>query len=417
MARRDRQQSLPGLDEADPPEPDPAPATRATAPSPTDLAGWDVYVVDAHSLIFQVFHALPDMTSPRGEHVGAVYGFVRDMLYLVEQKQPAALLCAFDRPGPTFRNDLFAGYKADRSEMPVELVGQIPKIEQVLGAMSVPVLSYEGFEADDVLATLARLCDEAGAKCYLVSGDKDCRQLITDRVGVYNIRKDEVFDAKSLAAEWGVRPEQVVDFQALVGDKVDNVPGVPTIGPKTAQALLEKYGSLDEVLAHAEEIPGAKGKRIAEGRELALLSRQLVRLDDQLPIAPDWNAARVGEFDHQLLAELFAEFGFRTFGERFARHNGGAAPTEWEADYQLVETPAKLKKLVAELSKQPLISVDTSSLAGPRWWATPWPASPARRTTCRCAARRASECSTRKIHSTPCGLCWRTHPSANWARI
>jgi DNA polymerase-1 len=119
-----------GLDEADPPEPDPAPATRATAPSPTDLAGWDVYVVDAHSLIFQVFHALPDMTSPRGEHVGAVYGFVRDMLYLVEQKQPAALLCAFDRPGPTFRNDLFAGYKADRSEMPVELVGQIPKIEQ-----------------------------------------------------------------------------------------------------------------------------------------------------------------------------------------------------------------------------------------------------------------------------------------------
>jgi DNA polymerase-1 len=229
-------------------------------------------------------------------------------------------------------------------------------------------LSYEGFEADDVLATLARLCDEAGAKCYLVSGDKDCRQLITDRVGVYNIRKDEVFDAKSLAAEWGVRPEQVVDFQALVGDKVDNVPGVPTIGPKTAQALLEKYGSLDEVLAHAEEIPGAKGKRIAEGRELALLSRQLVRLDDQLPIAPDWNAARVGEFDHQLLAELFAEFGFRTFGERFARHNGGAAPTEWEADYQLVETPAKLKKLVAELSKQPLISVDTETThIQPRW--------------------------------------------------
>ena len=182
--------------------------------------------------------------------------------------------------------------------------------------MAIPAVCRRGYEADDVLATIARLCDEGGARCFLVSGDKDCRQLITDRVAVYNIRKDEVFDAAALEADWGIRPEQVVDFQALVGDKVDNVPGVPTIGPKTAQTWLEKYGTLDNLLAHAEEIPGAKGQKLAENRESALMSRKLVRLDANVPMAPDWNAGRVGGFDQQRLAELFAEFGFRSLGEQ-----------------------------------------------------------------------------------------------------
>ena len=135
---------------------------RTATPQPVDIAGWRIYAVDAHSLIFQVFHALPEMTSPRGEPVGAVYGFVRDMLHLIEKKQPDALICAFDLPGGTFRDELYDRYKADRGEMPEELVGQIPKIERVLRALAVPVLSLPGYEADDVLATIARLCDEAG---------------------------------------------------------------------------------------------------------------------------------------------------------------------------------------------------------------------------------------------------------------
>ena len=196
--------------------------------------------------------------------------------------------------GPTFRDELFDAYKAERGEMPDELVGQIPKIERVLEALGIPVLSCQGYEADDVLATLARICDEAGANCFIVTGDKDCRQLITDRVAVYNIRKNQVFDAAALREDWGVGPDQVVDFQALVGDKVDNVPGVPGIGPKTAQQLLETYGTLDNLLEHAAEVPGAKGKKLAESREQALLSRQLVRLDNQVPIVPDWDASRVG---------------------------------------------------------------------------------------------------------------------------
>jgi DNA polymerase I len=291
----------------------------APQPQRVDIKGWDVYAVDAHSLIFQVFHALPEMSSPRGEPVGAVYGFVRDMLYLIEEKKPDALSCAGDLAGPTFRSELFDAYKAERGEMPDELPGQIAKIEQVLEALAIPVLACEGFEADDVLATIARLCDEGGANCFLVTGVKDCRQLLSDRVAVYNIRKNQVFDAAALRQEWGVEPDQVVDFQALVGDKIDNIPGVPGIGPKTARQLLETYGTLDNLLEHAHGVPGAKGKRLAESRESALLSRQLVRLDTQVPIVPDWDASRVGGMNHRRLAELFTELGFRTFAERVAR--------------------------------------------------------------------------------------------------
>jgi len=291
MATRSKQQSLSGLEPDAPrsqrkpatPKPDAkqpasvkesqACAPRITpadndggepcAPQPQaiDIKGWNVYVVDSHSLIFQVFHALPEMSSPRGEQVGAVFGFVRDMLYLIEDKKPDALICTFDLSGPTFRDQLYDAYKAERGEMPEELVGQIPKIERVLQALGIPVLSCEGYEADDLLATLARICDEAGANCFIVTGDKDCRQLITDRVAVYNIRKNQVFDAAALREDWGIGPDQVVDFQALVGDKVDNVPGVAGIGPKTAQQLLETYGTLDNLLEHAAEVPGAKGKK------------------------------------------------------------------------------------------------------------------------------------------------------------
>jgi DNA polymerase-1 len=368
MAARTKQRTLPGLEFEGPAA---RAAASAKAPEPcdavperVDIKGWNVYIVDAHSLIFQVFHALPEMSSPQGEQVGAVFGFTRDMLYLMEEKKPNALICAFDLPGPTFRDQIYDAYKADRSEMPADLVTQIPKIERVLEGMAIPVLTCEGYEADDVLATLARICDEQGANCYIVSGDKDCRQLITDRVAVFNIRKNQVFDAAALRDEWGVAPDQVVDFQSLVGDKVDNVPGVPGIGAKTAQQLLETYGTLDNLLEHASEVPGAKGKKLAECREQALLSRQLVRLDTQVPVAPDWDASRIGGMNQEALGTLFAEFGFRSFVERVAKLCPAPATpvtTAADASYHIVDTPDKLAKLVAELEQQSLISFDTET--------------------------------------------------------
>ena len=371
MPPRSRQPSLPGME---PEDESPSPAGTATPaqpstsdePQPDSLAGWTIYAVDAHSLIFQVFHALPEMTSPSGEPVGAVYGFVRDLLQLIELRRPDALLCAFDLPGGTFRNELFDGYKADRGEMPEDLKSQIPKIREVLAALGIPVLDSPGFEADDVLATVAKMCDQLGGECLVVTGDKDCRQLITDRVSVYNIRKNLVYDATALDADWGIRPDQVVDFQALVGDKVDCVPGVPLIGPKAARDLLTEYGDLMGVLDHAEEVSGAKKRQnLIEHRDMALLSQKLVRLADDVPIIPDWNAARIGGVDQARVAEMFRGFGFRTLAQRAAAIDGNgntsAAVAKVDADYKLVDTEKALGELAAQLAKSELISVDTET--------------------------------------------------------
>ncbi|TWT48811.1 DNA polymerase I [Botrimarina hoheduenensis] len=328
-------------------------------------ADWTVYVVDSHSLIFQVFHAIPEMTSPRGEPVNAVFGFTKDLLKLLEEKRPDALICAFDPPGDTFRHDFYPAYKGERGEMPEALRSQFPKIEAVVRALGLPIISVPKYEADDVLATLARLCDEAGATCRLVTGDKDCRQLITDRVAIYNLRKDQVYDQVALQADWGVRPDQVVDFQALIGDKIDNVPGVPLIGPKIAKELLEEYDTLLGVLNNAERVKGAKRKQnLLEGRDLALVSQRLVRLDNHTPFDVDWQAWRVAEPDAPRLAELMADFGFRSLAERAAKLAGGAVDspqTDWVSDYHIVDTPERLAELVQQLSGCEIISVDTET--------------------------------------------------------
>ena len=353
-------------------------ATPATNAKAAAEATPTVYVIDANSLIFQVFHAIPEMTSPAGEPVNAVYGFTRDLLFLLEKKQPTYLFCAFDLPGRTFRHQVYEDYKVHRAEMPDELVPQLPKIRRVVEALRIPILELPGYEADDILATIARVTDERGWEGYLVTADKDCRQLITDRVKVFNVRKDQVYGAAELQADWGVRPDQVIDFQALVGDSVDNVPGVPQIGPKAACELLNKYGTLQGVYDHLEEITGAKRKQtLADHRDQAFLSQQLVRLDQHMPLEVDWNAGRAGGFTPANLLKLFGEFGFHRFGEQvkaLAAKLGQDVPAEvvdaptvarieagWNANYQVVDTPHALDELVAEMSQQTLVSFDTET--------------------------------------------------------
>jgi len=353
-----------GFDE--PAEPPPAvelpPWPDPSQPQPESLAGQTVYLVDSHSLIFQVFHAIPEMTGPAGQPVAAVFGFTRDMLDLLDQRRPDYLFCAFDLPGPTFRHELYDQYKIDRGEMPEDLRPQIPAIRELLTAMRIPSLDCATFEADDVLATAARQVEQRGGACYVVTGDKDCRQLITDQVAIYNIRKRSVFDADALQKDWGIRPDQVVDFQALVGDPTDNVPGVPLIGPKIARELLEKYETLEGVLDHAEEISGKKRKQnLIDGRDTALLSRQLVRLVDDVPIEIDWNAGRVGDIDRQGVLALCRQFGFRSLAERFGGIESTDAPKAWKADYRTIATPEELDELVAQLARQRRIAVDTET--------------------------------------------------------
>ncbi len=283
----------------------------ADADSSKPLAGATVVLVDAHSLIYQVFHALPPMTSPSGLPVAAVHGFVSDLIELIQRKSPTYLICAFDKGAVTFRNDLFADYKAQRESMPEELRQQIPLIRQVVEAMGIGIMQCVGFEADDILATVSKQVDAAGGECLIVTSDKDCRQLITDRVRLYNIRKNQEMTAAELMADWGIRPDQVVDYQALVGDPVDNVPGIPLIGPKIACQLLTQFDTLDAILDNADSVAGAKRKEnLKTGREKAMLSRQLVKLRDDVPCEPPWEQSTM-QADVTKLTELMDLFGFR----------------------------------------------------------------------------------------------------------
>ncbi len=356
---------------AAPAQPDAAAGGQApNAAGAGPLAGKRVFLVDANSLVFQVFHAIPEMTGPRGQPVNAVFGFTRDLLYLIEEQHADYLFCAFDPPGGTFRDALFADYKGQRAPMPESLVPQLPAIRRMLEAMGIPAIEVAGYEADDVLATVSRLADEAGAECYLVSADKDCRQLITDRVKVLNIRKQQVLDREALLADWGVPPEQVVDFQALVGDSVDNIPGVAGVGPKGARDLLAKYGSLDEILRHIDEQTPKRRESLREFLPRAELTRRLVRLDQHMPLDWNWSAGRVGQLRPAELAELCAEFGFRGFAAKFRQLEtaGTAAPADtaaagdaWQVAYQLVDTPEALAGFLDELRAQPRFSFDTET--------------------------------------------------------
>ena len=225
------------------------------------------YVLDAFSLIFQVFHAIPEMTGPAGQPTQAVFGIFRDMLNLVRDQKPDYLAAAFDGSGPVFRSDIYAEYKTNRKEMPADLVPQIPVIRRVFEGFRVPVLMEPEMEADDVIATLARAARNEGSTSSIVTADKDARQLISDHIRVFNLRKNSVMDAAGLEKEWGIRPDQVVDFLSLTGDSVDNVPGVPGIGPGFAATFLKEFGSLDRPARQPRQGQGKKQQTLRAHRE------------------------------------------------------------------------------------------------------------------------------------------------------
>ena len=356
------------------------------------------YLVDAHALIFQVFHAIRGMTSPSGLPTNALFGFARDLLFL-RGLRPDYLVCAFDRAEPTFRSAIFPQYKAHRDEMPSDLQLQLPLIHRLLDAMNLPVISAAGFEADDVLATLSVAGAARGLEVFLCSSDKDCRQLIGDRIHLYSLRKRQMFGRDELLADWGIKPEQVVDLQTLVGDPVDNVPGVPGIGIKTAAKLLQDFGTLENILANIDRIPGAKRQEnLRNSAEVIDRARKLVRLATDVPIQLDWDAWRLRDLDVPRLRQLFQEWGFHslsnqlrdstkpataTQGELFAAEElfpfganeaadgtedspqSGTSAASWNAKYHLVDSVDRFEKFLGQLRKQRRISFDleTTSLS------------------------------------------------------
>ncbi|WP_186324499.1 DNA polymerase I [Microbacterium paludicola] len=321
----------------------------------TDSAKPTLMVVDGHSLAYRAFFALPveNFTTKDNQHTNAIYGFLSMLVNLIKAEQPTHMAIAFDTSRHSFRTDEYPEYKATRSETPQEFRGQIPLLQECLAAMSIPVLTKEGIEADDILATLAKQGSQEGYDVLVVSGDRDTIQLVNDQVtllypSVQGVSQLKRYDPVTVQERYGVRPEQYPDIAALVGETSDNLPGVPKVGEKTAVKWLTQFGSLDELLARAEEIKGVVGGNLREHIEDVRRNRKLNRLldDVELPVAPA--DLVVAPADVQAIRDIFARLEFRTLLPRvFDAVGTGEDPT---SDEPAVVLPTPVQVPAAELA-------------------------------------------------------------------
>ncbi|MCB9729113.1 MAG: DNA polymerase I [Deltaproteobacteria bacterium] len=321
-----------------------------------------LYLVDGSTYIFRAFFAIRSLSSPEGLPTNAVYGFTAMLLKLVREEKPDALAVVFDKSGRSFRNDLYAPYKAHRPAPPPDLVPQFPLVRDVTRAFNIPALEMEGYEADDIIATLATRARREGIETVIVSSDKDLMQLVGPGVRMLDTMKDVIYDEAGVLEKMGVRPEQIVDFLALLGDSVDNIPGVPGIGKKTAADLLGSYESLDGIYAHIEAMKGKRRENLETFREQAYLAQKLATVACDVPIDIAMDALTVQEPDKAALTELFSRLGFKTWHREF--HDAEAldtGPRLAREGYSLVSTEAELRALAETLSKARLVAFDTET--------------------------------------------------------
>ena len=348
-----------------------------------------IYIVDGHSQIYRAYHALRpgSMTSPSGEPTWATYVFTNMLLKLIAEKRPDYLAMAVDGPVAELeRTKLYPEYKATRPPMPDDLRPQEERIFEIVRAMNVPILRVTGHEADDVMATAAeRLAGDC--EVVLVSRDKDLDQLVTGRVSLYDPMKDEAIDAEAVERTRGYPPGRAVEAQALMGDSIDNIPGVPGIGPKKAAKLIAEYGSAEAVIEHADDIGGKTGKTIAEHAEAIRLSRRLVTLDRNVPIEFDLGTMRYEGLPTAAMKPIFRELGFNSLIERLdnleeaGRADPSDAPpgvpvappadltTAADFEYACIDTEDALDALVRQLDGVERLAVDTETTAKLPMWA------------------------------------------------
>ena len=290
---------------------------RFVAPAGEPAAQRHVYLIDGSGFIFRAFYAIPPMNRPDGTPVNAVRGFCDMIMKLMDGTDADHIACVFDYSSKSFRNEIYDRYKAHRPEAPEELVPQFPLIREAARAFNLPVVEMEGFEADDIIATYARMAREAGAEVTVVSSDKDLMQLVGDGVVMFDGVKNRTIREREVVEKFGVKPDKVVDVQALAGDSVDNVPGVPGIGLKTAASLIAEYGDLETVLARAPEIRQPKRReRLIEHAEDARVSLRLVTLDRHVPLAQGLDALARREPDSGILLDFLRAQDFRTLTKR-----------------------------------------------------------------------------------------------------
>lgn len=320
-----------------------------------------VLLIDGSSYLYRAFHALPPLYNSKGEPTGAIYGVASMLRKLLADYQPELLAVIFDAKGKTFRDELYADYKAHRPPMPDELSRQIEPLHHLIRAMGLPLLSMEGIEADDIIGTLTLQALQQGKQVLISSGDKDFAQLVNAKVTLVNTMTNTVLDTASVQTKFGVTPEQITDYLTLIGDTVDNIPGVPKVGPKTAAAWLNQYGSLDNLMAHADEIKGKVGENLRASLAFLPLSKQLVTIktDFPLPIAID-GLQRLPEQREQLFS-LLKQLEFKSWLAEINQNSNTAAKSAKQNDYQIILTTAEFETWYQRLTNASLFAVDTET--------------------------------------------------------
>ena len=329
-------------------------------------------LVDGSSYLYRAFHALPELKSPRGEPTGAIHGVLSMLKRLSADNGAAARACVFDAKGKTFREDAYPDYKAHRPSMPEDLASQIEPLKEAVAALGWPVLTIPGVEADDVIATLAEQARRGGWKCIISTGDKDLAQLVDERVTLVNTMSSEKLDPAGVQRKFGVSPGQIVDYLSLTGDAVDNVPGVEKVGPKTAAKWIQQFGSLDAVMAHATEIPGAVGENLRKALDWLPKGRELltVKRDVKLPVGLGDLHAK--DPDQEKLAAFFERYGMRTMlreiqGQAPAAAAPAAPPAESASaplgrrKYLTLQTEMDLSEFLKKLEQAELVGFDTET--------------------------------------------------------
>ncbi len=295
-------------------------------------------IIDSNALLHRSFHALPPLTTKKGEQTGAVYGFLLTLFKAIKDLKPDYIAACFDTPAPTFRHQKFKDYKAQRPKTPEELSQQIPKIKKILERFEIPVFEKDGFEADDLISTITEKAKQ-GSEIYILTGDLDNLQNVDENVRVYTlgrgIKETVIYDAEKISSRFGIRPDQMVEFKILVGDSSDNIPGILGIGKKTAADLLKEFNSLENIFQKikegAAEIPARTKEVLLKSKAQISLSRELVETRKDVPIEFKIQKCQFGGFNKEKAEEILKEFEFNSLIRRLAEFNrteGGETTSE-----------------------------------------------------------------------------------------
>ena len=324
----------------------------------------DLVLIDGSSYLYRAFHALPSLTNSQGEPTGALHGVLTMILKLLREEQPAHIAVVFDAPGKTFRDEIFAEYKATRPPMPDELRSQVQPILDAVEAMGLPLLRISGVEADDVIGTLCAHGEQAGLSVLVSTGDKDLAQLVTDKVTLINTMNDSRLDRDAVKAKFDVYPEQIIDFLGLVGDTSDNIPGVPKVGAKTAAKWLNLYDSADGIVEHVEEITGKVGESLRDHVEQLQLSRALATIKRDVELDVGIDDLKASDADTEALRKLYSHYELRSLLRQLDEADDTPTvvpPADEPTEYETVLTWSAFDAWLKKLNKSSLAAFDTET--------------------------------------------------------